>query len=251
MGILSTNVSIQCPSTVTDQCPSSEEVSVSFLKDAKGLHVTILTERLYIRSIENSDVDAYCDLLSDAEVMKKYATGTSWPKDKIVDRVQNIWAERWRNNNPYSGLAVFTRDTKQFIGHVILGQTSTSGVAELAYLFKKAYWNQKYGTEAVSSVVKAYAPETIKKGYMLKNRVLKKITATAKMDNLPSMKILEKLGMRQEAKQEKYGGDRVFYSMKVNVISKYRLRNIISSFFCKVSRLTRKLFRIVFHRQYD
>lgn len=129
-------------------------------------------------------------------------------------RITNIWAKRWQENDPYSGLAIFKKDTGDFLGHIILGHGDAAGESELAYLFNRAHWRKGYGTEAATAVVKEYAPATVQEGYTLEGKPLGRIVATARPDNPASCRILQKTGMHFVCAEEKYGALRHQYSIE-------------------------------------
>ena len=195
----------------------SSQVSFS-VNQHDALLVTIDTQRLHMRSLKSSEEDrnSYVALFSDPEVMGKYATGKPKTKEETETRIKETWVKRWHENDPYSALAVFKKDTAEFIGHVVIGHGDEAGQAELAYLFNKDHWRQGYGTEAVTAVVKEYAPATVAEGYTLDGSPLETITATARPDNPASIKILEKLGMDKTGKDEKYGALRHHYSISLS-----------------------------------
>lgn len=186
-----------------------------FLDEHEALTVTIDTDRLHIRSVEASEKDysSYAALFGDKEVMEKFATGETKTQTEMQDRINRVWVHRWHAKDPYSGLAVFKNDTDEFVGHVSIGHGDAPGQSELAYLFMKNHWNNRYGTEAVTAVVKEYAPATVKMGYTLEGKTLEKITSTARPDNPHSVKILERLGMHKIGEEEKHGSLRYFYSI--------------------------------------
>ncbi len=190
---------------------SVSTTQIEFNSDDEGLFVTIDTERLHIRSVQakSADYDRYTLLFGDTAVMKTFATGVKKTAEETIERV-NLWDRRWRNNDPYSGLAVF-RD-KDFIGHVVLGHGDRPGESELAYLFHQKYWNQGYGTEAVTALVKEYAP-MVAKDYQLGDQPLKRIVATARPDNPASCKILEKVGMKKIGDEVTHGALRHHYAI--------------------------------------
>ncbi len=199
----------------------SSEVNF-FLNDHNALTVTIDTNRLHIRSVEPSEEDysSYVALFGDQKVMGKFATGQTKTREDTETRVKDVWVKRWQQNDPYSGLAVFKNDTDEFIGHVVIGHGDVAGQSELAYLFMKNHWGKGFGTEAVTSVVKEYAPATVQEGYTLDGKTLEKITATTRPDNPGSVKILEKLGMHKIGEEEKYGALRHHFSIDLSELSK-------------------------------
>ncbi|HSX11598.1 MAG TPA: GNAT family N-acetyltransferase [Chlamydiales bacterium] len=192
----------------------SGSTEVNFFSNAEGhLDVTIETDRLHIRSVEATEKerDQYVGLFGNPEVMGKYATGETRTREAVEKRINDIWVKRWRKGDPYSGLTVFKDD--EFLGHVVLGHSDTPGQSELAYLFNPQHWHKGYGTEAVTAVVKEYAPATVEKGYLLDGKPLERIVATARVDNPYSVRILEKVGMKRVGEEEKYGAKRHLYAM--------------------------------------
>lgn len=192
----------------------SGESEINFFSDDAGLTVTIDTKRLHMRSVKINDLDRFALLFGDKEVMEKFGTGETKTREKTQERIEK-WVKRWQANNPYAGLAVFEKATGRFVGHVILGQTSLPGVAEIAYLFHKANWKQHYGTEAVAALVQEYAPATVQEGYTIKDKPLEKIVATARVDNPASFRILEKVGMHYDKTEERFGAPRAHYSIEI------------------------------------
>jgi [ribosomal protein S5]-alanine N-acetyltransferase len=192
----------------------------------KSLFVTIDTPRLHMRSVQPIEADyrRYAKLYGDPEVMAKYAAGQTKSKEEITARIRDLWAKRWRENDPYSGLAVFKKDDHAFIGHVVLGHGDAPGESEIAYLFHKQFWNQGYGTEAVRALVKDYAPETVRQGYLMDGKPLTRIGATTRPDNPASVRILEKIGMHLVGKEEKYGALRHCYALDLKDLPTEKIR---------------------------
>lgn len=194
------------------------EAKISFTSDEFGLTVTIDTQRLHIESTKASieAYDRYAQLFGDKNVMEKYATGETKTRDQMVERIQNTWDKRCKEGDPYSAFSIFLKDTNVFIGHVILGHGDEPGVSEVACLFHKAYWRQGYGTEAMTALVREYAPATVKEGYLLEGKPLEKVVATARQDNLASCRIQEKIGMHLERTEEKFGAQRNHYAISMS-----------------------------------
>jgi RimJ/RimL family protein N-acetyltransferase len=191
--------------------------NITFVSDEqKGLSVTIDTKTLHIRSVQPEDVDNYAALFGDKGVMEKYATGQTKTKEEIGTRVNDLWVKRWQENDPFSGLAVFKKETGEFLGHVILGHGDEAGESEIAYLFHRCYWKQGYGSEAVASLVKEYAPAIVRDGYSLEGKSFQRIVATARPDNPASCKILEKIGMHTVGTETKFGFIRNHYEILIS-----------------------------------
>lgn len=207
--------------TSTHTYRGSSEVNF-FLNNRYELTATIDTERLHIRSVEASEKDysSYAALFGDEEVMGKYAAGQTKTREDMESRIKDSWIKRWHQNDPYAGLAVFENSTDDFLGHVVIGYGDEAGQSELAYLFMKNHWGKGFGSEAVTTVVKEYAPATVKEGYTLDGKPLEKITATARPDNPASVKILTKVGMHKIGEENKYGTIRHHFSINLSDLTK-------------------------------
>ena len=188
-----------------------------FSDDQDGLSVTIDTDRLHLRSVEptEDEYDRYAALFGSKDVMGKFAMGQTKTREEMEARI-NLWVRRWRAHDPYAGLAVFKNDTDDFLGHVILGHGNAANESELAYLFNQLHWGKGFGSEAVTAVVKEYAPATVKEGYLLDSEPLETIVATARPDNPASGRILEKVGMQFVRAEEKYESMRHHYSINLS-----------------------------------
>ena len=189
-----------------------------FVDDHDVLRVTIDTDRLHIRSVEPSEKDynSYGALFGNTAVMEKYATGQTKTPEEIRIRINDLWVKRWREKDPYSGLAVCKNDTDEFVAHVVLGHGDVPGQSELAYLFMKNHWGKGLGSEAVTALVKQYAPATVKEGYTLEGKILETITATTRPDNPASVRILEKVGMHKIGEEVKFGALRHHFSINLS-----------------------------------
>jgi len=187
---------------------------ISFITTpSQGLSVSIETKRLHIRSIEPTEAEyiRYAKLFGNAEVMRKYATGETKSKEEMRKRIEASWALRWKGKDPYSALAVFKKESGEFLGHIVLGHGDYPGESEAAYIFHKQFWGQGYGGEAVSALIQDYAPATIQEGYLLDGKPLSRIVATIRPDNIASIRIAEKVGMIFAMSETKYGRERHYY----------------------------------------
>jgi RimJ/RimL family protein N-acetyltransferase len=205
-----------------------------FTDNNEGLSVTIDTNHLHIRSVQatETEYDRYALLYGDKDVMAKLGTGQTKTREEIQTRINDSWVKHWRENDPYSGLAIFKNDSDDFIGHVVLGHGDAPGESEVSYLFHRAHWRKGYGSEAVTAMVKEYAPATVTEGYTLDGKALKKIVATARPDNPASCRILEKVGMHFTHTAEKYGAFRHHYSMDLSELEKKTIAKAASSRQC-------------------
>ncbi len=181
--------------------------------------VAIFTDRLKIASIHPTDkddpiYDFYATMYGDKEVMSTLADGKPKTADYVRDRIDNTWAKRWRNGDVFSGYCVTDKITGKFLGHISLAHGDHPGESELSGLGMTDFWAKGYGTEAATAIVRHWAPLTVRLGYELDGKPLSRIVATARADNLGSVKILEfKLGMLWMMTGEKYGATRHTYQL--------------------------------------
>lgn len=190
---------------------------ITFYSDEEGgLFVTIDTERLHMRTpIKEKDYAVYVSLFGDEQVMKTFASGATKTPKEVGERI-DAWMKRWKEGDPYAGMAVFLKSTGEFLGHAVLGHGDNPGESELAGLGNTSFWNKGYGGEAALALVKDFAPLSVELGFTLKGKPLTKVVATALKHNIGSVKILfEKLGMKQDDEIEKFGAVRYLFSTKV------------------------------------
>lgn len=211
----------QCtyPDLIKKQGVTSANIQLT--KDEENhLSVTIKTSRLILRNLQSTSEDYanYIQIYGNPLVMKTFATGQTKTPEEMMKRIQNIWLKRWNQNDPYAALSVFTQQPEKFIGVAILGHSDKPKESEIAFLLLPEFWNQKYATEAVSALIFAYSSVTRAEHFSMDGGPLEQIIATSRVDNLYSNKIFENLGMTLYKKDEKFGGLRNHYIIKMEDI---------------------------------
>ena len=149
---------------------------------------TLRTERLELRPVRDEDVDRILEYRNLPEV-------TRWLLRTEVDRASFRAAWRRAAEDPDDHSMAVALDGL-VIGTVSLDVVDGMGQpgmpprteAHLGYIFDPAYGGHGYATEAVSAMV-AYAFDRLG---------VRRITAGCFADNLASVRILEKVGMRRE-----------------------------------------------------
>ena len=84
-------------------------------------------------------------------------------------------------------LVVFEKNTQEVVGTLQAGVHRESKVATIAYMIGTAFQKKGYGTEAVVTMI-----EHLKKHYQVSQ-----IKAWIDTRNLPSIRLVEKIGMKQ------------------------------------------------------
>lgn len=105
------------------------------------------TERLIIREMVQSDLEALCKILCDAEVMR-----AAYESAFTVEEAQN-WMNRHFKRYAEQGFglwAVVLKETNEMIGQcgLTMQRWRERELLEIGYLFQKAYWHKGFATEA-------------------------------------------------------------------------------------------------------
>src|SRR6266498_4548802 len=109
------------------------------------------TERLILRPMLATDIDALYLIFTDPKVMASFG----------VDLFNREQMERWlqrnldhQNQNGYGLFSVMLKESGELIGDCGLEQMEVEGLqaAELGYDFRSDYWNQGFATEAALAV---------------------------------------------------------------------------------------------------
>lgn len=152
------------------------------------------TERLILRSMQESDIDALYLIFTDPRVMASFG-------GELLTREQ---MERWLRRNldhqaqfGYGLFSVLLKETGELIGDCGLEQMEMEGeqVAELGYDFRSEYWSQGYATEAACAV-RDFAFGVLR---------LPQLISLIRVDNFASKRVAEKVGMTLAEEFTRYG----------------------------------------------
>lgn len=143
------------------------------------------TDRLYMRSFLEEDAEALFNL--DADPLVSRYTGEA-PK-KSIQKARTLI----RNYNQYSlynmgRLACIRKSDKEFLGWCGLKTIEIDDgkvEVDLGYRFFRKFWNKGYATESSLKSLE-YGFETLS---------LTKIIAHADPENVPSIRVMQKIGM--------------------------------------------------------
>jgi len=100
---------------------------------------------------------------------------------------------------------VLLRKTNEYLGWCGLKYHSDVNEVDIGFRFHKKYWGRGYATEAAEACLK-YGFEKLK---------LKRIIGRAMKDNIASIKVLEKIGMKFEREELLHEGPGVIYSKEI------------------------------------
>lgn len=172
-------------------------------KEVKKM-MTLETNRLIIRPMIPADLYFVHDYLKDPETMKYFVEGP-YTVNKVRELIN-------RNQKTPIRYVIQKRDTYEIIGQVSLSFWYVKDTYQLGFIIKKEFQNNGYGTESAKRILK-YAFESLDA-----HRVL----STCHPDNLPSIRVIEHLNMRQEGdfKSSVHYKDSIWWDMYFYAILK-------------------------------
>lgn len=144
----------------------------------------IKTDRLVFREFAQTDIGNLFLLLSDPIVMRHcsgpidIAGAQKW-LDLTIEAYKRYGYDYW---------AVYERRTGNFLGQIGILNQKIDDKAEdcLAFMIWQKYWNKGYATEGAIACI----------DYAFKSLKLEKLIATVEPENLQSICVLRKIGMK-------------------------------------------------------
>ncbi|MDB4089115.1 GNAT family N-acetyltransferase [Flavobacteriales bacterium] len=151
----------------------------------------IETERLKLRDFKISDAFSFFHLNLDEEVMK-YTGDVTFDSVEETEIFLNNYSDYERNG--FGRWTVVRKEDNEILGWCGLKKRQ-DGVIDIGYRFHKKFWNKGYATES--------ARACLNYGFEVLN--LEEIIGNTDRENLASIKVLEKIGLKFW-KNDKYDG---------------------------------------------
>ncbi|MEL6878833.1 MAG: GNAT family N-acetyltransferase [Pseudomonadota bacterium] len=144
------------------------------------------TDRLILRAGQVKDIDALVSAMSEHDVVSQLSS-VPWPYSsadarKFIERMQ-------RDGLPRYLIFEATDSGERLVGGC--GVTGSAEHLKIGYWVHKAHWGRGIATEAVSALLGAIA-----------NQGYDRVFAEHKMENVSSLRVLEKLGFVAIAARE-------------------------------------------------
>lgn len=160
------------------------------------------TERLLLRPLTIEDASALHRLNSDERVMRYIGP----LQQSVEDTAHYLQTSPLRDYQlyGYGRHAVIHKDSGEFIGFCGLKYLADLQETDIGYRLHPDYWGQGLALEAAQAAMKF--------GQHQLN--LKRIIGLAMPDNQPSIRLLQKLGMRYEKQVAHLGTECVCYSVQ-------------------------------------
>lgn len=147
------------------------------------MRVVFETPRLLLRQMTEADAKHILQLNSDPEVVRYVHEPVLTKEGQALSIIKDIILPQY--DRGLGRWAMITKDHKDFIGWCGLKYRADRDEIDLGYRLKKEAWGKGFATEA--------AQQTLH--YGLHTLALPLITGRAHVQNLASLRVLEKIGM--------------------------------------------------------
>jgi [ribosomal protein S5]-alanine N-acetyltransferase len=146
--------------------------------------LSIQTERLILRPLNESDIASFEPIYGDEETMQYLGVGAC---AKSPEETANSIRRKIQNSksNDFGLWAVELKEENRVIGHCGLAWFDLLNSVEVAYVFSKDHWGKGYATEGITASL----------DYGFSALILDKIVAIVHPNNTGSRRALEKSGM--------------------------------------------------------
>ncbi|HUS00367.1 MAG TPA: GNAT family N-acetyltransferase [Chitinophagaceae bacterium] len=148
------------------------------------MHIVFETPRLILSQFTEEDGPLILQLNSHPEVVKYVHERVLTSEEEAKKILLNIILPQYKNN--LGRWAIYTKTGNEFIGWCGLKYRPELDEIDLGYRLKKNAWGKGYATEAAKHTL----------DHAFNNLNLDIITGRAHIENLASIKVLEKIGMQ-------------------------------------------------------
>lgn len=165
-------------------------------------NIILSTNRLFLREMGEDDLPFLKEIFDEASAMTFYPMAQKQEKAKI-------WIGHMLDSYKKDGFGTwlcFLKKDKKFIGQCGIMKNEISGKQEieLGYTTLIKYWNQGFATEAAAACI----------NHAFKNLDISKIVSLIEKENVASVIIAEKLGMKKTHRVERWDKITDLYSIE-------------------------------------
>ena len=151
------------------------------------------TTRLYLRALEESDLDVFAGILSNPEVMKFTREGKTLTKTQAEKSIKG-WNE-YEKEHGFTNWAVIRKEDEALTGKCGFNMLPDNSDIEISYMLDEPYFGKGYASE-ISKAALEYGFDKLGFG---------RVAAQVYPQNFPGIRVIEKLGMKFE-KETEYRG---------------------------------------------
>lgn len=161
----------------------------------------LTTERLSMRPFVDSDLDWLILHRTDGDIAR-FLGGLELQTPEFVEKRLRFYMD-CQQEHGYSMCLTSLRETGVPAGVTGIQPLEKTGLVEVGYSFESEYWGKGFATESAVAWL----------DFGFANAGLERIVAVAEPDNIGSIKVMEKLGMRFEKSALSYGLQVVRYTI--------------------------------------
>ena len=166
----------------------------------------IKTERIYLERFREDDTDLLFQLDGDADVMKSITLGVSRTIEEVIEKSMPRILKSYQENSDFGIFAAYLNNSDKYIGWFQFEKDKEfKDAIEIGWRLKKQHWGNGYATELAI----AFSEMGIEMG--------KTIVARAMIENLASIRVMEKAGLEFE---KEFWGDYEPHSGSPDVLYK-------------------------------
>jgi ribosomal-protein-alanine N-acetyltransferase len=168
----------------------------------------IETARLYLRRLENTDLEDYAQFIfADVEVMRYLPRREASPPER-AERTIGFFNDHWLQRG-YGVWAITDKAGGTFIGHCGLNYLADIDEVEVLYALRQSHWSRGFATEAARASVQ----------FGFEQAQLKRLIALAVPENIASRRVMGHLGFTFEKNAHHFGLDLVQYALSCEQFS--------------------------------
>ena len=151
--------------------------------------IRLETQRLIIRPFELADAEVFSAYRSDSNVARYQGWEAPYPLEKAIEFIQNM--QQWQPAmlGEWLQLAMVRKDTGQMIGDCAFYILKDGMQAEIGMTLARDAQGYGYGREATLKLL----------AYLFDELKMRRVRANCDPRNVPSWRVLERVGMRREA----------------------------------------------------
>ena len=147
----------------------------------------IKTKRIYLRRFTMDEADLLFQLDGDADVMKYITLGVPRTMDEVIEKSMPRILKSYQDKTDFGIFAAYLINSEKYIGWFQFEKDKEfKDSIEIGWRLKKQYWGNGYATEVATALCEL----GIKMG--------KTIVARAMIENLASIRVMEKAGLEFE-----------------------------------------------------
>lgn len=156
--------------------------------------VELQTERLWLREWTEADISLIHEMLANPIVEPFHTLPSPLPFETVKKTLSSALLDQGNTPRTNYGWSIFSKANNQFVGEIGLdGAPERFRSAELFYTIAPTFWRKGIATEAGMAVAK----------FVFEELKFHRLEAGVETTNSGSIRVLEKIGMRQEGLRRK------------------------------------------------